>query len=290
MVELTADLLGEIKCTKASCASGKPSGPALELEGVTEAGFSRSDQMHLLPVFSCPPTHPCCTNCHLGPSPADDRHGSSHCSSEKDWVAPSHLTVPARVTFRVTNLDTDAIDSNLRPKYLCGFVPQSRWLSQSRVMLTTSQRFQNLWGFCRVHKLHRREPLPTFRGCTYLLKVLITYTNDWELCIFSAKVLDQMALHTCQWKQSRSWHSSLESSGKFVKNLHTHRVTLLIVLQWNYNLSILLKLEILLPCFPPWLYESNLTLLVRPDDLSEKKRKEGRLFLWFYDIKVSEHW
>lgn len=41
MVELTADLLGEIKCTKASCASGKPSGPALEREGVTEAGSSR---------------------------------------------------------------------------------------------------------------------------------------------------------------------------------------------------------------------------------------------------------
>lgn len=85
----------------------------------------QADQMHLLPVFSCPPTHPCWTNFHLGPSPADDRQGSSHCSSDKHWVAPGHPTVPARVTFWVTNLDTDAINSNLQPKYLCGFVPKA---------------------------------------------------------------------------------------------------------------------------------------------------------------------
>lgn len=55
----------------------------------------QADQMHLLPVLSCPPTHHHCTNWHLGPSPADDRQGSSHWSSERDWVAPGHLTVPA---------------------------------------------------------------------------------------------------------------------------------------------------------------------------------------------------
>lgn len=38
MVELTANLLEEIKCTKASFASGKPKWPALDQEGVKEAG------------------------------------------------------------------------------------------------------------------------------------------------------------------------------------------------------------------------------------------------------------
>lgn len=40
MVELTADLLGEIKCTKAFFASGKPKWPALDQEGVKETGSS----------------------------------------------------------------------------------------------------------------------------------------------------------------------------------------------------------------------------------------------------------
>jgi len=38
MVELTANLLGEIKCTKASFASGKPKWPGSDQEGDKEAG------------------------------------------------------------------------------------------------------------------------------------------------------------------------------------------------------------------------------------------------------------
>lgn len=58
MVELTANLLGEIKCTKAAFASGKPKWPLSDQEGVKEAVSFGLPKCALLPFLNSPQMHP----------------------------------------------------------------------------------------------------------------------------------------------------------------------------------------------------------------------------------------
>lgn len=141
-------------------------------------------------------------------------------------------------------------------------------------MLTTSlaEQFQNLAGFCRVHKLHRRESLPIFKYYTYLLEVFVTYRKDQEQYTFSARVKDQMGLPAPHWKLSKTWDSGLKSSGKFVKKvMHTHTqsnftdflknfIYIFFSVKWQDQFSARNWNVIAVPFFSPWLYERNLTL------------------------------
>lgn len=61
MVELTANLLGEIKCTKAAFASGKPKWPAQDQEGVKRSWVLWAAKTRLLLVLNSPQMHPGCT-------------------------------------------------------------------------------------------------------------------------------------------------------------------------------------------------------------------------------------
>lgn len=133
-------------------------------------------------------------------------------------------------------------------------------MSQSRVMLTTSQQFQNLQGLCRVHKLHRREPLPTFKGCTHLLKVFITYTNDWELRIFFCKSnglngftqLSVKAVQVLGLKSGKLW----KVCEKFTHTWSNITDCFTVKLQSQHPFR---NQKYCCPCFPPQLKEFNFT-------------------------------
>lgn len=252
MVELTADLLGEIKCTKASCASGKPSGPALEREGVTEAGSSR------LTKCTCYQSWAALRHITTVPTDTWDRHqlttdraAATGLLKGIEWHQATWLCLP-RVTFRVTNLDTDAIDSNLLLKVFVWIGPQSRSLSQSCVMLTTSPQsnFKACEGFAESTSstggslyLHLKTA-PTYWRCLSPTRVIGIYTfflqKWWIRWVYTPLSESSSGPGTQVWKATESlW------------KIYTHRVALLIVLHWNDKLCVLLEIRnTAAPVFP----------------------------------------